>query len=317
MAVLTPGGASSPPPESRRPGTRQRVLLVSREEELDSLLALRRVAAHLGELAVTTDRSAEPPPVAALVCDDEGATVWLMARGVPVVHLFSGGRGPEGTGVAGVAGPALRWLHRPDWLPATEPLGPGIRAAGTLAPVRTAKDRNRTGALLLLSLWGVPDDEVRAFTDGPLRALVRAAADQAGNCDVVCDTGLAAVRSSLAAVGAPEAVRLHRAADVDVDALHAGSEVFLASPTPAAVGLARARHAPLCFLPPLGEAQGALAECVRRVVPVPVAEGHSGKPLPYVPPADALWQAVDTSGDDLRGAQRIARSLRQLSLAPL
>ncbi|MEU5189060.1 CGA synthase-related protein [Streptomyces klenkii] len=323
MAVLTPGGASSPPPESRRPGTRQRVLLVSREEELDSLLALRRVAAHLGELAVTTDRSAEPPPVAALVCDDEVATVQLPARGVPVVHLFSGGRGPEETGVAevtgmaGMAGPALRWLHRPDWLPAAEPLGPGVRAAGTLAPVRTARDRNRTGALLLLSLWDVPDDEVRAFTDGPLRALVRAAADHAGHCDVVCDTGLAAVRSSLAADGTPEAVRLHRAADVDVDALHAGSEVFLASPTLAAVGLAQARHAPLCFLPPLGAAQRALAERVRRVVPVPVAEGHAGKPLPYVPPADTLWQAVDSPGDDLRGAQRIARSLRQLSLAPL
>ncbi|GHC40484.1 CGA synthase-related protein [Streptomyces cinnamoneus] len=331
MAVLTPGGADAPPPSGSRPGAgrsthgagrraavppgsgpaRQRVLLVSRDDELDSLLARRRVAAHLGELAVTTEASAGAPPDAALVCDDEAATERLLALGVPVVHLFSGERDP---GRPGAAGRAVRWLHRPGWLPAPGPPGPGVRAAGTLAPARTARDRSRTGALLLLSLWGVPGGEARAFTDGPLQALVRAATDRAGHCDVVCDTGLAAVRSALRGLGAPGEARLSRAADVDVDALHAAGEVFLASPTLAAVGLARARHAPVCFLPPLGEAQRALAGRVSRVVPVPVADGRG--PLPEPPPPEALWRAAEPAADDLRGAQRIARSVRQLSLAP-
>ncbi|MCA6091277.1 CGA synthase-related protein [Streptomyces sp. SCA3-4] len=337
MAVLTPGGADAPPPSDGRPGTgrsthgagrrapvppgsgpaRQRVLLVSRDDELDSLLARRRVAAHLGGLAVTTEASAGGPPDAALVCDDEAATERLLALGVPVVHLFSGEpSGERGAGRPGAVGRAVRWLHRPGWLPAPGPPGPGVRATGTLAPVRTARDRGRAGALLLLSLWGVPDGEARAFADGPLQALVRAAADRAGHCDVVCDTGLAAVRSALRGLGASGEVRSSRAADVDVDALHAAGEVFLASPTLAAVGLARARIAPVCFLPPLGEAQRALAERVRRVVSVPVADGSGRSPLPEPPRADALWSAVESTADDLRGAQRIARSVRQLSLAP-
>ncbi|MEV5239452.1 CGA synthase-related protein [Streptomyces cinnamoneus] len=323
MAVLTP---RTPVPPGSGPA-RQRVLLVSRDDALDSLLARRRVAAHLGELSVTTEASTGGPPDAALVCDDEAATERLLALGVPVVHLFSGEypggpssahtgdrSGDHGPGRPGVAGPAVRWLHRPGWLPAPGPPGPGVRATGTLAPVRTARDRNRAGALLLLSLWGVPDGEARAFTDGPLQELVRAATRRAGHCDVVCDTGLAVVRSALRGPGTPGDVRLSRAADVDVDALHAAREVFLASPTLAAVGLARARNAPVCFLPPLGEAQRALAGRVRRVVSVPVAGGRGLLPEP--PPADALWRAAESTADDLRGAQRIARSVRQLSLAP-
>ncbi|MFD0385327.1 hypothetical protein ACFQ2B_32840 [Streptomyces stramineus] len=35
------------------------------------------------------------------------------------------------------------------------------------------------------------------------------------------------------------------------------------------------------------------------------------------PPGPPPWSTLDPAADDLRGAQRVARTLRQLSLAPL
>ncbi|MFC5802646.1 CGA synthase-related protein [Streptomyces formicae] len=319
MAVLNPDAYDRPgaPAPSGPAPARRRVLLVSRDEEVDSLLARRRVAAHLTELDPSwtgeADGEGSTPPDAALVCDDEPAARRLLARGVPVVHLCSG------TPSRAAAPPdgAVYRVHRPRWLPGPWPALPkGARPTGVLAPARLTRDRTRRGSLLLLSVWGVPAQEADGFASGLLRRLAVEALRRTGGCDVVCDTRPATIRDAL---GGLDGVRVHRAADADVDALHAGAEVFLASPVLGAITLAQARRAPLVLLPPLGRVQRDLAERVSRSVPLPVATD---------PPAPALWEprdagaadpwaALDTASDDLRGAQRVARTLRQLALAPL
>ncbi|MEU7164421.1 CGA synthase-related protein [Streptomyces morookaense] len=295
MALLSPAG--------------RRIALVSRDEELDSLLACRRIAAHLDELTPVHGLS-EPPDVA-LVCDDEAVTEELLERDVPVVQLSSAHRI---TPPPCPAGRALRRLHRPGWLPGPWPEHHGVRATGALAPARLSRKRQRSGTLMLLSLWDVAEHEAEAFAAGPLRALVRAAVHRTGHCEVVCDTRLPAARAALDGIGSVWATR---AADVDVDALHADAEVFLAAPVLGALALAQARRAPLVFLPPLGPVQRDLCERVTRTVPVPVVT-DPGDPSVWAPPAgDGPWRTLDPALDDLRGAQRVARSLRQLSLAPL
>ncbi|MEV6670037.1 CGA synthase-related protein [Streptomyces sp. NPDC051162] len=309
MAVLSPephgGRAGALPP--------RRVLLVSRDAELDSLLARHRIAAHLGELTTVRVVSGGALPDAALVCDDEAATERLLELGVPVVHLTSGHSGAVPSPAPD--GRALHRLHRPGWLPGPWP-GSGGRPTGILAPARLTGNRTRAGTLLLLSSWGVPGDEFEGFTAGPLRALVRAAVRRTGRCEVVCDTRLAPVRTAVEGLAGPEGVRLSRAADVDVDALHATAAVFLASPTLGALALAQARRAPVVFLPPLGPVQRDLAERVARAVPVPVTtDGEDASS--WGSRGEGPWAALDPDLDDLRGAQRVARSLRQLSLAPM
>ncbi|MEV0522803.1 CGA synthase-related protein [Streptomyces sp. NPDC050439] len=307
MAVLNPGG---PAPQPSGPAPR-RVLLVTRDEELDSLLAGRRIAAHLTDLEPTAGDG--PPPDVALVCDDDAATRRLLDLGVPVVRVHSGHK----AAVDPVTDGALHRVHRPGWLPGPWPATPGgARTTGVLAPVRTARGRQRSGSLLLLSLWGVPDGEADAFTSGPLRALAAEAVRRTQRCEVVCDTRVESVRAALEGL---DGVRVRRAADTDVDALHADAELLLAAPTLGAVALAQARRAPLAFLPPLGDGQRDLAERMARALPVPVAADPRGPSLwsPGQPGAPDPWSALDGAADDLRGAQRVARTLRQLSLAPL
>ncbi|MGG2462027.1 CGA synthase-related protein [Streptomyces sp. RGM 3693] len=326
MAVLRTDGA---PPTGDGPA-RHRVLLVSRDAELDAVLARRRIAAHLSELRPVTLPTADPaatapdhgePVEVALVCDDPTATGRLLGRGVPVVHLRSGHRPEPAADAAPVDAPppgALCRVHRPGWLPGPWPPTAGTRPTGALAPARPARDRRRTGTLLLLSLWGVPADRADAYAAEVLRPLVRAAVRRTGSCEVVTDTRKGAVRDAL---GGLTGVRVGRAADagVDPDALHARADVFLTSPTLGALTLAQARRAPLVFLPPLGAAQQDLAERVARAVSVPVADNPDDPALWAPPggPAADPWHDLDPAADDLRGAQRVARTLRQLCLAPL
>lgn len=313
MAVLTPkeGARVLPPAAPRR-----RVLLVSRDDELDSLLVRRRIAAHLGDLSTVGMCPDAGPPDVALVCDDTAAANRLLEMGVAVVQLRSGQGHPGAEGPRPPEHSAFRAhrefrVHRPGWLPGPWPQDDG-RPTGAVAPVRSARNRARSGTLLLMSLWGVPDEQTAAFTGGPLQALVREAVRRTGHCTVVCDTRLATVRRALDGRH-DDVVRAVRAAEADVDALHASSEAFLASPTLTALTLAHARRSSLALLPPLGDAQRDLAGRVARVVPLPSADGpgtwaaHAG---------DGPWAALDPALDDLRGAQRVARTLRQLSLAP-
>ncbi|MFE2865111.1 CGA synthase-related protein [Embleya sp. NPDC059259] len=330
MAVLTPREG----PETRRPDrdgaeresgpgeSARRILLVSRDEQLDSLLARRRVAAHLRDLRPVPGTSDEAPPDVALVCDDEAATARLSASGVPVVHLYSGHPGTTDTlGTAGATDRALYRVHRPGWLPDPDPTRAptGLRPTGVLAPVRSARSRQRAGTLLLLSLWDVPAAEADTFVDTTLPGLVHEALRRTGRCEVVCDLRLTPIRAALAGLADRPEVRVSRAVDVDVDALHAGARLFLAAPTLGASALAQARRAPLVFLPPLGGAQRDLAARMRRLMPVPCADDPRD-PGVWAPPDEGvttLWDALAPDLDDLRGAQRVARTLRQLSLAPL
>ncbi|RLV04636.1 CGA synthase-related protein [Streptomyces griseocarneus] len=300
------------------------MLLVSRDDELDSLLARRRVGVHLGGLRTARMPPDAGPPDIALVCDDVSATARLLELGVAVVHLRSGHTGGYGTGAPEGA---LRRCHRPGWLPGPWPTRKNEqkneqgneqddeRPTGTLAPARLTRSRHRAGALVLLSLWGVPYEEAEAFLSGALPALVREAVRRTGHCAVVCDTGLDVVRRALG--GCRDGVRSARAADVDVDALHASSELFLASPVLSVLTLAHARHSPLALLPPLGQGQRDLAVRLSHIADIPsAAEGVRARAAPGG--ADGrMWERLDPALDDLRGAQRVARTLRQLSLAPL
>ncbi|MFE2043352.1 CGA synthase-related protein [Streptomyces sp. NPDC059477] len=311
MALLNPAGAAAATPDSGA-GHGPRVLLSAREDQLDSTLALARVAAHLGDLRPTGWSEREPPPVAALVCDDTAATERLLTLGVPVVHLRSGP--PDPTAGEAPPGRALVRVHRPGWLP--EP-GPPVRGApptGVLAPRRTRRSPSRSGTLVLLSLWRVPEAEAGAFASGALRELVSAALHRTGSCTVVADTALGLVRSALAE---HPGVRVLRAAEADPDALHADAAVFLASPVLGALALAQARRAPLALLPPLGPVQRALAGQLDQVLPLPSADDPDDPGLWSPPSAAGPWHLLDPALDDLRGAQRVARTLRQLALAPL
>ncbi|MFI6846195.1 CGA synthase-related protein [Kitasatospora sp. NBC_00085] len=316
MALLT-SARESPATQGGRAAHALRVLLSAREDQLDSVLALRRVAAHLGDLRRTDPSELQPPPVAALVCDDMVVTERLLGLGVPVVHLGSGHPGPPAAEAP--PGRAVGRLHRPGWLPPSGPLPRGTRPTGVLAPQRTGRSRTRSGTLLLLSLWGVPEADAEAFATGALRGWAEAALHRTGNCTVVTDTGLDLLRSALGSLAEHPDVRVHRAVEADVDALHADSAVFLASPVLGALTLAQARRAPLVLLPPLGAAQRDLADRLAEVLPLPSAEDPAD-PGVWALPADAAagpWHLLDPALDDLRGAQRVARTLRQLALAPM
>ncbi|MEU9984227.1 CGA synthase-related protein [Streptomyces sp. NPDC050856] len=319
-------------PQEVPAATRHRLLLVSRDDELDSLLAGRRIAAHTGDLRLARatgpggrpdEDPGGPPPDVALVCDDRDAAVRLLALGVPVVHLRSGHEPDTAPADEALAG-ALRRVHLPGWLPGPRPTGRDVRTTGTLAPARLSRGRTRAGTLLLLSLWGVPEAEAAAFVAGPMVALAREAARRTGHCDIVHDTAGPLVHAALSngaevAAGTTGSVDTHRADEVDVDALHARAEVFLASPTLAALTLAQARRAPLALLPALGAAQRDLAERTRTAVSLPEAADPADPEL-WTPPQDPAagpWRELAAAPDDLRGAQRVARTLRQLSFAPL
>ncbi|MFB8167132.1 CGA synthase-related protein [Kitasatospora purpeofusca] len=302
MAVLTTAPAVTT--------TGPTVLLACREQQLDSVLALRRVAAHLGDLPRSTDNGHALPdqtlPGAALVCDEEATTARLARLGVPVLHL----RSAPGAALAPL--PVDRMLTRAQW-PGWLEHPAGERPTGLLAPARLSRRRERRGTLLLLSFWGVPPPEAEAFATGPLPALVREAVGRTGSCAVVGDTGLDPVREATA--GLP-GVTVDAAAEADADELHARAELLLASPTWAAVALAQARRAPLAFLPALGTAQRDLAERVTRLVPVPRAADPTDPALWQPPSPEEQWGSVGPGLDDLRGAQGVARTVRQLLLAP-
>ncbi|MFF2042707.1 CGA synthase-related protein [Kitasatospora sp. NPDC058170] len=317
MALLTSAQEASAAPDGRTAHDGPRVLLSAREDRLDSTLALRRVRAHLGDLRPIGRSDLDPPPVAALVCDDVPAAERLLGLGVPVVHLESGH--PDPAADEAPPGRALGRIHRPGWLPPSGPLARGARPTGILAPQRTGRSRTRSGTLLLLSLWGVPDAEAEAFATGALRELTDAALRRTGSCTVVADTGLALLRSALGGLLEQPGVLVHRAAEVDPDVLHADAAVFLTSPVLGALALAQARRAPLALLPPLGPAQRGLAEQVAEVLPLPSADDPGDPGLWALSAAAAAgpWHLLDPALDDLRGAQRVARTLRQLALAPM
>ncbi|KUN09297.1 hypothetical protein AQI95_05565 [Streptomyces yokosukanensis] len=300
---------------------RRRLLLVAAPRRLDSVTARRRIAAHLGEMDLVEESGGREErewsgrvagrPDAALVCDLPAVAQGLTERGVPVVYLHSGHRSQA---LPAVAAATVR-VHAPPWLPLPRSMGPdGARPTGPLAPVRLARDRARTGCLLLVSAHRVPGHDLAAFAEGPLRALAEEAVRHTGRCDVVCD-GEATITA--AALAHTACVHVHDAATADVDALHAAARVFIASPTLTALTLAQSRRAPLALLPPLDHDQDDLARRALQAVRLPTVHDPTDPALwaPSDADARAAWSGLGP--DDLRGAQRVARTLRQLALAPI
>ncbi|MFE7539344.1 CGA synthase-related protein [Streptomyces platensis] len=286
---------------------RGHVLLVDEPRLLDASTARRRIAGHLTELEVSYPTAPSTPDVA-LVCDAPEAAARLSGQGVPVVYLHCRHRATEFPAVPAVT----RLVQRPDWLSGPQPTGQDpLNAVQLLAPRRLTRNRSRSGCLVLVSAYEADDAERADFTDTFLRPAAAEAVRRTGHCDVVCDTGFTAVRKALGPVAG---VRVHRAADVDFDALHAAAETFLASPTLTAVSLAWARDAPLTLLPPLGPDQRDLADRLRRLVPVEVAE-DARRPTVWAP-HPGPWAPLGSDDDARREAQRIARRVRQLALIP-
>ncbi|GAA4803523.1 hypothetical protein GCM10023220_35990 [Streptomyces ziwulingensis] len=312
----------APDDTGQAPGAppRKRLLLVHDPGRLDSLTACRRIAAHLGgmELVWGTDavwRDGDRPD-AALVCDVPAAAGELSDGGVPVVHLHCG----HTAGALPPVTAAVRHVQAPAWPSALRPAGlraaaaAGVSRTGLLAPARLTRDRTRAGCLLLLSA-PVPAGDLRAFTDRTLRPLAEEAVRRAGRCDVVCDAGVAPVAAGLRQVAG---VRLHEAHRSDVDALHAAARYFCASPTLTALSLAQARRSPLVLLPALDAGQEDLTRRIRQLAPVARAAGADpGEPALWTADDDRTFPLTGLSADDLRGAQRVARKVRQLALAPV
>ncbi len=93
--------------------------------------------------------------------------------------------------------------------------------------------------------------------------------------------------------------------------------MFIASPTLTALTLAQSRRSPLALLPPLDHDQDDLARRARQAVRVPTVTDPADPALWAPSDADARSAWSGLGPDDLRGAQRIARTLRQLALAPI
>jgi CGA synthase-related protein len=287
---------------------RRTVLVAAREHELDSVLARRRISAHLTELDLIPWRSWDEraEPSAALVCDDVQAAEAARARGVPVVFLRSGhqrsGHQVDGPGSAEVG---VHCRHWPGWLPDPAKRTGTPQTTGVLAPVRLRQGRSLSQALILLAVSAVPRDDVLEFTGRVVRPLLE---EISLPRIVVCDDHRSALEEELPGAD------VRQVSDTDVDALHANAALFVTAPTLTAVGLAQARRSALAFLPPLCPTQHDLLEALQAVISVPVV-GEQG--FAVAEPTVPHWSDLDPALDDLRGAQRVARQVRQLALAPM
>jgi CGA synthase-related protein len=290
---------------------RRSVLVAASDDDLDSVLVLRRIAAHLNELDLVVAEQwrngviPDPAPHVALVCDDAFAATEANRMGVPVVFVHSRYCVDDRPPVEA----AIVCLHSPGWIPGSSRVPRTIQPVGTVAPVRLRQARTPSAALVLLALAGAAAAQVATFCSDLLRPmLAKISQPYPQRCMVVTDC-----QHSLVGAQLPEA-NVARAAAVDVDALHAEVGLFVAAPTLAACSLAQARRSSLVFLPPLVRGQRGLLYRVRAAIPIPVL-GEQG--LDDLAASQPDWSKIDPSPDDLRGAQRIARKVRQLVLAPL
>jgi CGA synthase-related protein len=160
-------------------------------------------------------------------------------------------------------------------------------------------------ALILLAVSAVPRDDVLQFTGRVVRPLLE---EISLPRIVVCDDHRSALEEEL------PGAEVRQVSDTDVDALHANAALFVAAPTLTAVGLAQARRSALAFLPPLCPTQQDLLEALQVVISVPVV-GEQG--FAAAEPTVPNWPDLDPALDDLRGAQRVARRVRQVALAPM
>jgi CGA synthase-related protein len=288
---------------------RHSVLVAARHDDLDSVLALRRICAHLGELDLVAAAqwrnglAGERAPCVALVCDDADAAAQATDMGLPVVFVHSQHRLERPR----VEAPVV-CLHSPGWIAGPTTAPPAVHRVGTLAPVRLHQARNPSAVLVLLAFADAAPATVVEFCADLVRPMLAKINVGPHRCTVVGDAHAGLASAELP--GANVAV----AADVDVDALHAQAGLFAAAPTLAACSLAQARRSSLVFLPPVTSGQQDLLDRVLATIPVSVLGEQGSGDLTASRPD---WSQIDPAMDDLRGAQRIARKVRQLVLAPL
>ncbi|GAA2608887.1 CGA synthase-related protein [Streptomyces violaceus] len=303
----TPGsnGAASP----------WKVLVVA-GRSLDGQTAARRAAVHITEMEVASVNAegleqlraaTEGHQVgAALVCDEAWATNQLRAAGIPVLHAYTEAVVPH----VPLVDADLRMAHRPQWYEEEAGLPRGVIPVASFAPARRGWTGKGRGALVALGTGTADTDTVLASARDTLLPLLPSVAEAAdGPVTVLTDGPVDALGELL---GAVEGTTVLAATDAGLDELHSACRVFLATPTLAALTTARARNAPLTLLPALDDAQQNLLERVIKAAPVPVLDA----PDTWAPAAGIEWAVAD-SDDDLSGAQRVARKLRQLVLAPV
>ncbi|MFG2124488.1 CGA synthase-related protein [Streptomyces sp. NPDC048710] len=282
---------------------------------LDSQTAARRAAHHVTEMEVVRVTAEDPDQLraaiaahtvrAALVVDEPWATRTLRAEGIPALHLYA-----DAAPTVVPVEADLRMAHRPTWYEDTADLSRGVTPVASFAPARRGWSGKRKGALVA---FGTGTAGTADVLDAARRALLpllpRLTEAAEGPCTVVCDGPVDELRALAADVTDTTVLDT---ADCDLDELHSGCGVFTATPTLAALTLARGRGAPLTLLPALDDIQQDLLDKVTKAVPVPVCTA----PDAWTVPAGIDW-AVSDSDDDLSGAQRVARKLRQLVLAPV
>ncbi|MGJ5754269.1 CGA synthase-related protein [Streptomyces puniciscabiei] len=310
---------SSPTTAPHPAPPRLRVLATARPA-LESQAALRHVSAHLTEVELTGQPDAGPAPGAAVVCDDDVLAARLSASGVPVVFVASGGPPPGDTWPPS----AVRCLHQPGWLGGQR--AKGVHNVGTIAPPRAARARAARGAVVQLSTPDLhPDDHAAVARAGAtLRAAVEAAQyDGKPLLGVVLDAPVPARSALLSAAGEDAgALPVAGVEEAATERLLAEASLLVTSPLLTAVNQAHAARVPLLLLPALDAHQASRLAGITDAAGVEVldAAAPDASADRAVRGADPLWsrvsRALEHAGDDRRGAQRVARQVRQLLLAP-
>ncbi|WP_328428153.1 CGA synthase-related protein [Streptomyces sp. NBC_00443] len=305
-----------------------RVLTAALPGDPESHTVLRWICAHLTEVELVPGQrtgsgadSPDEPADVAIICDDTVLAERTERSGTAVVFVSSTGTRP----VSGWPPTRLRSLHRPGWLPDSG--SQGVHQAGTVAPPRAVRARHGQGALIRLAVPGAGQAEACA------RLLRRAqdALTEGAHCPVsavqLYGPGSANVAEKLRTLVPGPTV--FEDGDPAAERALADVSLLVSSPGLTGVTLAQTARVPLALLPPFDAVQQEAASVLASVgAPLVVPSGDRDD---WTYEAGTLRRALDApeelsvwtdaaqraAGDDRRGAQRIARRVRQLLLAPM
>lgn len=311
------------------------VLVAALPDDPESQTVLGWICAHLTEVELVPGLSsgstgAEGPggqARVAVICDDTTLAEHTERAGTPVVFVSTTGVPPT----KGWPTARIRSLHRPGWLPAVR--HQSVHQAGTVAPPRAARARNGRGALIRLA---VPEPGGAAAPGGTADStrLLRTAQNvltEVADCPVfaVHLYGPGSARATEAVTALLPGAAVYQDRDPAAERALCDASLLVSAPALTSVTLAQTARIPLALLPPLGAHQrqaAAVLDCAD--APLTVLSGDSAH---RTHEAEALRRALDAphelahwadtaqqaAGDDRRGAQRIARKVRQLLLAPM
>lgn len=316
---------------------RHRLLVAAAEHDADAQTVLSWICAHLDgvELVRSGQEPPGPPVRAALVCGDRDLAERLEKGGVPSVFVAASGAAPAD----GWPHSRIRLRHRPRWLPATDARtdpsaarDAGAESVVSMAPPRAVRARGQDGAVLQLALPARPDGDGRGADTAAAGLLRHAVAALEGAAVPVCGLALAGRPPGpellAAAAELLPGVEPSTGADAAADRLLTRGSLLVSSPLLVAVAQAHTARVPLAVLPPLGAAQHAVLRALDGAdVGVPVLDPAAGaaddarrvRGLLAAPDrlAAHLDDVLERAGDDRRGAQRVARQVRQLLLVPM